>query len=152
MVTVLAVIMMVLVVKLRSSVNSGYVGLAILNVISFSQSLAWIIRQWTSLETSIGAIARLKSFTTSTLSENLVGEDQPVPGSWPSSGGIEFRNLSASYEIGGPLVLSDINMTIKPGEKVGICGRTGSGKSSLIMTLFRLLEISSESSSMAPNT
>lgn len=147
MVTVLAVTMVVLVVKLRSSVNSGYVGLAILNVIGFSQSLGWIIRQWTSLETSIGAIARLKSFTTTTPSENLVGEDLPVPGSWPARGGIEFRNVSASYELGGPAVLNDINMNINPGEKIGICGRTGSGKSSLIMTLFRLLEIPPKSSS-----
>ena len=46
MVTVLAVILMVLIVKLRESVSSGYVGLALLNVIGFSQSLAWIIRQW----------------------------------------------------------------------------------------------------------
>lgn len=147
MVTVLAVIMMVLVVKLRNSVDSGFVGLAILNVISFSQSLAWIIRQWTALETSIGAISRLKSFTTTTPSENLAGEDQAVPDSWPENGGIEFRNLSASYELNGPKVLNGIDMTIKPGEKIGVCGRTGSGKSSLIMSIFRLLEIPPESSS-----
>lgn len=147
MVTALAVIMMVLIVKLRGSVNSGYVGLAILNVIGFGQSLAWIIRQWTSLETSIGAISRLKSFTTTTPSENLAGEDQHVHDSWPENGGIEFKNLSASYDNDGPKVLQDINMVIKPGEKIGICGRTGSGKSSLIMTLFRLLEVSDESSS-----
>jgi ATP-binding cassette, subfamily C (CFTR/MRP), member 1 len=146
-VTVLAVIMMVLVVRLRNSVSSGNVGLAILNVINFSQSLAWIIRQWTSLETSIGAVSRLKNFTLSTPNENLVGEDQPVPDSWPENGAIEFKNLAASYTIAGPPVLKGINMYIKPGERVGICGRTGSGKSSLIMTLFRLLEIPSESSS-----
>ncbi|RDW71574.1 cyclic peptide transporter [Coleophoma cylindrospora] len=146
LVTVLAVIMMVLVVKLRNSVDSGFVGLAILNVINFSQSLAWIIRQWTSLETSIGAISRLKNFTLSTPNENLAGEDQPVAESWPEHGGIEFKNLVASYTIAGSPVLKGFDMSIKPGEKIGICGRTGSGKSSLIMTLFRLLEISSESS------
>jgi ATP-binding cassette subfamily C (CFTR/MRP) protein 1 len=147
MVTILAVILMVLVVKLRNSVSSGSVGLAILNVIGFSQSLAWIIRQWTSLETSIGAVSRLKNFTATTPNENLVGEDQPIPESWPANGAIEFRNLSASYTIAGPLVLKGVDMLIKSGEKIGICGRTGSGKSSLIMTLFRLLETPSESSS-----
>jgi len=147
MVTVLAVILMVLIVKLRNSVGSGYVGLALLNVISFSQSLAWIIRQWTSLETSIGAVSRLKNFTRTTPDENLPGENQLVPDGWPSSGAIEFKNLSPSYTIDGPPILKDINMSINPGEKIGICGRTGSGKSSLIMTLLRLLEIPSESSS-----
>jgi hypothetical protein len=146
-VTVLAVIMMVLVVKLRSSVSSGYVRLAILNVINFSQSLAWIIRQWTSLETSIGAVSRLKNFTLSTPNENLVDENQPFSDSWPETGAIELKNLAASYTIAGPLVLKGINMSIKSREKIGICGRTGSGKSSLIMTLFHLLEIPSQSSS-----
>ena len=147
MVTVLAVILMVLIVKLRHSVSSGYVGLALLNVIGFSQSLAWIIRQWTSLETSIGAVSRLKNFAGTTPDENLLGENQLVPDSWPSCGAIEFKDLSASYTIDGPQILKNINISIKPGEKIGICGRTGSGKSSLIMTLLRLLEIPSESSS-----
>lgn len=147
MVTVLAVILMVLIVKLSNSVSPGYVGLALLNVINFSQSLAWIIRQWTSLETSIGAVSRLKNFTGTTPDENLPGENQPSPDSWPSSGAIEFKNLSASYTIDGPRILKNINMSINPGEKIGICGRTGSGKSSLIMTLLRLLEIPAESSS-----
>jgi ATP-binding cassette, subfamily C (CFTR/MRP), member 1 len=145
--TVLAVILMVIVVKLRHSINSSYVGLALLNVISFSQSLSWLINQWTSLETSIGAVSRLKDFTMATPNENLAGEDQPVPTNWPVDGRIEFKNVSAFYKPhpAGPPILTAINMSIKPGEKIGICGRTGSGKSSLIMTLFRLLEISSES-------
>ena len=147
MAAVLALILMVIVVKLRHTVSSRYVGLALLNVISFSQSLSWLIRQWTSLETSIGAVSRLKKFTSSTLNENLASEDQPVPDNWPANGAIEFKNLSASYITDGIPVLNGVNMSIKPGEKIGICGRTGSGKSSLIMTVFRLLEASSESSS-----
>jgi ATP-binding cassette, subfamily C (CFTR/MRP), member 1 len=142
MVAVLAIILMVLVVEFRNSVEPGYVGLALLNVISFSSFLIWVVRQWTSLETSIGAISRLKTFTTTTPNENLPSESQPVPDSWPSQGAISIRNLSASYSPSGTSVLRGINMSILPGEKLGICGRTGSGKSSLIMTLLRLLEIS----------
>jgi ATP-binding cassette subfamily C (CFTR/MRP) protein 1 len=145
--TVLAILLMVIVVKFRHSVNSGYVGLAILNVISFSSSLNWVVRMWTALETSIGAVSRLKNFTASTPTENPAHEYQAAPEDWPSKGAIAFNNLSASYTINGPKVLTGINMSINPGEKIGICGRTGSGKSSLIMTLFRLLEIPSESSS-----
>jgi ATP-binding cassette, subfamily C (CFTR/MRP), member 1 len=146
MVAVLAIILMVLVVELRHSVAPGYVGLALLNILSFSASLTWIIKQRTALETSIGAVSRLKNFTATTPNENLQCENQYVPNPWPTRGAIEFRNLSASYSISGKPVLEGINMSIKPGERVGVCGRTGSGKSSLIMTLFRLLEIAPESS------
>lgn len=146
MVAILAIILMVLVVEFRDSVEPGYVGLALLNVISFSSFLIWMVKQWTSLETSIGAISRLKTFTTTTPNENLPGEYQPVPDTWPEKGAIEIRNLSASYSPSGLPVLKGVNISIKPGEKIGICGRTGSGKSSIIMTLFHLLEISPTSS------
>ncbi|KAJ5592081.1 hypothetical protein N7537_008985 [Penicillium hordei] len=60
-----------------------------------------------------------------------------------------YRNVhpeaTTSYSAGGTLILKNINIDIKPGEKIGVCGRTGSGKSSLIMTLLRLLEVTPES-------
>ncbi|KAE9371145.1 putative multidrug resistance-associated protein [Stipitochalara longipes BDJ] len=151
MVAILAIILMVLVVEFRDSVEPGYVGLALLNVISFSSFLIWMVKQWTSLETSIGAISRLKTFTTTTPNENLPGEDQPVPVNWPAHGAIEIRNLSASYSPSGTPILNGITLSIKAGEKIGVCGRTGSGKSSLIMTLFQLLKISPESSVFIDN-
>ncbi|KAJ5806253.1 uncharacterized protein N7503_003855 [Penicillium pulvis] len=148
-VAVLGTILMVLVVKLRSEVGTGYVGLAILNVITFSQSLSEILRNWADLETSIGAIARIKDFVTHTASEDKPGENEGLQAeelhlsSWPSKGAIEFKNVYASYKTGDdqPYVLRDLNLSIKPGQKIGICGRSGSGKSSLLATLFRLLEI-----------
>jgi len=112
---------------------------------SFNSSLAMIIKNWTQLETSIGAIARLKSFSAQTASENLPTENESVPENWPIHGKIEFANVSASYTLGGNLVIRDLNLSINPGEKIGICGRSGSGKSSLITTLFRMLEITEES-------
>lgn len=146
MVSVLAIILMVLVVKLRHTIGAGYVGLALLNVMGFSQSLAWIVRQWTALETSIGAIARLKSFAEDTPCENLPGEVGEVSEDWPSSGHISIRNLSAAYTASGTEILKNVSMEIRAGEKIGICGRSGSGKSSLLMTLFRMLEIPSSNS------
>lgn len=145
-VAVLAVILMIIVVKLRTSINAGYVGLALLNVMGFSQNLSWLVQMWTALETSIGAISRLKNFAAETPVEKLSGENNEVPETWPVYGKIEFRNLEASYVPDGELVLRGINMVIQPGEKIGICGRTGSGKSSLISALFRMLEISASSS------
>lgn len=146
LVAALAVILMVLVVKLRSDISPGYVGLALLNVMGFNELLAQIIKNWTMLETSFGAIARLKTFSATTANENLPSETATVPDSWPSRGEIEFKNVSASYTPGGDLVVKNLSMSIAAGEKVGICGRSGSGKSSLITTLFRMLELTPESS------
>lgn len=146
MVAVLAILLMVLIVELRQSVGAEYASLALLNIMSFSASLTWIVRQWTALETSIGAVSRLKTFTSTTPTENLEDERESVPENWPDRGGIVLKGVSASYSVAGVLILKDINMDIKPGEKIGVCGRTGSGKSSLIMTLLRLLEVSPESS------
>ena len=147
-VAVLGTILMVLVVKLRSEVGAGYVGLAILNVITFSQYLSQILRNWANLETSIGAIARIRNFVAETASEDRPGEDDAheprvLSSNWPAMGAIEFQNVSASYRPGEdqPRVLRNLNLSIQPGQKIGICGRSGSGKSSLLATLFRMLEV-----------
>lgn len=112
---------------------------------TFNEQLASIIKEWTTLETSFGAIARLMNFSACTANENLPREIQTVPASWPANGAIEFFNVSASYTADSNLVLRSLNMTIKAGEKIGICGRSGSGKSSLVTSLFRMLEITDES-------
>jgi ABC-type multidrug transport system fused ATPase/permease subunit len=145
---VLAVILMVLVVQLRDKISPGFVGLALLNVMNFNFSLALIIKCWTNLETSLGAISRLISFSATTKSENTAEERNSVAESWPEYGSIEFKNVSASYSFSpleGDLVIKNLSLSISPGEKIGICGRSGSGKSSLITILFRMLEVTSGS-------
>ena len=59
---------------------------------------------------------------------------------WPSKGQIEFRNYKTKYRNGLPNVLKGLNLKVKPNEKIGICGRTGAGKSSLTLALFRIIE------------
>jgi ATP-binding cassette subfamily C (CFTR/MRP) protein 1 len=137
----LAVILMVLMVKLRGQLDPGLVGVALLNVMSFNISLTRMIKFWTSLETSMGAISRLKSFTTMTISEDLPNEIEPVHEKWPMHGRIEYVNVSAAYTTLGNDVLRDLNLVIPAGQKIGVCGKSGSGKSSLITSLFRMLEI-----------
>lgn len=97
-----------------------------------------IVLSWTELETSLSAVTRIRQFT-ATPAEGQEGELADAPEDWPMHGAISFENFSASYTDGGAPVLKDINLDIAPGEKVGICGRTGSGKSSLLSTLFGLL-------------
>jgi ABC-type multidrug transport system fused ATPase/permease subunit len=90
--------LMILVVQLRGTMAAGGVGLALLNVIQFSQNIKLLVTFWTTLETHIGSVARIKSFTETAVPEDLPGEDQPAPPGWPSVGAMEFENLSASYK------------------------------------------------------
>jgi ATP-binding cassette, subfamily C (CFTR/MRP), member 1 len=100
----------------------------------------------TQLETAIGAVSRTKSFEATTTSENLPTETHIPPSSWPSTGRVDIRSLAITYKPeSGQNVIEDFNLTISPGEKIGICGRSGSGKSSLVLALFRMIEISAGS-------
>lgn len=142
----LLVVLMVLVVKLRATINPGYVGLALVNVNGFNLSLTELIKAWTILETSMGAISRIKTFSSETVAEDLPTENETIPSNhqWPSKGNIEIHNLWAGYKPDVPVV-KDLTLSISAGQRIGICGPSGSGKSSIIATLFRMLEISSGS-------
>ncbi|PKY07569.1 multidrug resistance-associated protein [Aspergillus campestris IBT 28561] len=146
-VAAIAVLLAVLVVVMRGTISSGYVGVALLNVIMFSQSIKLLVTFWTNLETHIGSILRVRTFTEKVSSENLPEETDDVPHEWPSQGQIEITNVSAQYRSSEP-VLQDVSLSIKEGEKVAICGRTGSGKTSLVMSIFRMLDLSTGSISI----
>ena len=92
-----AFMLIILVVELRGTLSSGFIGVALVNVILFSQTLKMFLTFWTTLETHIGAIARIKSFTASAVSEHLPQEKEIPPPSWPSSGAIQFDTVSAGY-------------------------------------------------------
>ncbi|KAK2813402.1 hypothetical protein FQN50_000718 [Emmonsiellopsis sp. PD_5] len=93
-----AVLLMILVVMLRGSFSAGYVGVALVNIITFNQGIKLLITYWTMLETHIGAIARIQNFQEITPSENLPTECQEPPIDWPTHGAITFRNVSAGYK------------------------------------------------------
>ncbi|CAG7955917.1 unnamed protein product [Penicillium olsonii] len=143
MTAVLVTIMMVLVVKLREQLAPQYVALAFVQIMSFGQSLAHVIQAWTQLETSLGAVARVKTFCADTESENRPLETGSVPENWPMHGKITIQDLVASYDskVGAEPVLRGLNLDIPAGSKVCICGRSGSGKSSLLGCILRLLEV-----------
>jgi ABC-type multidrug transport system fused ATPase/permease subunit len=144
LVTVAAVLLVLFGVTISSS-TPGNMAIAMYSALGFSQSLANFISSWTSLETSLGAIARLKEFMQIT-----PREIEPSPEtllepslSWPSMGRVDWQNVEAFYtrkEDGGGPAIHNITLSIQPGQKVAICGRSGSGKSSLLSTLFGLLD------------
>ena len=98
LVAAIATMLVILVVKLRGTIDSGYVGIALLNVILFSQSVKMLVTFWTNLETHIGSIARVKTFTADTVNENLIEESVTPEPEWPSRGSIDFKSVGASYK------------------------------------------------------
>ncbi|KAF5534749.1 multidrug resistance-associated 1 [Fusarium mexicanum] len=145
-VAALATILMVLIVKLRDNFEPKFVAMALLNVTSFSQYLTQLIKNYTQLETSLGAVSRTKEFCTTTDGENLPGEVVSPPESWPSHGHVQIEKLTAAYTTLGEPVLHEVSLDIAAGFKVGVVGRSGSGKSSLMACLLRMLEVDSNSS------
>ncbi|KAK8028838.1 hypothetical protein PG991_005894 [Apiospora marii] len=149
-VAALALLVVGLAVRLRETVSIGFTGVSLVQLITFAETAKMLIQWWTSLETSIGAVSRIKQFTEDSQDENLPGENQPIPEHWPAYGSLEIRGISASYGEGGRMhkALDDITVSIKAGEKIGIVGRTGSyssGKSSLLLAIVRMLNLSAGS-------
>ncbi|RYP77563.1 hypothetical protein DL770_007064 [Monosporascus sp. CRB-9-2] len=102
---------------------------------------------YTQLETSIGAIARIKTFSETVKPEDQEGEDIVPPEEWPPRGEILLKGVLAAYGTDNSgnepaFALKNIELSVSPGEKVAICGRTGSGKSSLIALILKLLDTS----------
>ncbi|KAI0105969.1 putative ABC multidrug transporter [Daldinia grandis] len=143
-VMVMAAVLTTLAVRLHS--NSGFAGASLVTLMNFGENLSGIVIYYTRLETSIGAIARLKTFNESVRPEDKDEEDIIPPEQWPQSGEVELKGVSASYDaedrLGSEpnLALRGIELKIRSGEKVAICGRTGSGKSSLVALLLKLLD------------
>lgn len=143
-VMVMATVLTTLAVRLHS--NSGFAGASLVSLMSFGENLSGIVIFYTQLETSIGAIARLKTFSDGVKPEDRDEENVIPPEQWPSKGVVELKGVSAAYDVGEQdgvkpnLALREVHLKISSGEKIAICGRTGSGKSSLIALLLKLLD------------
>ncbi|XP_034250693.1 multidrug resistance-associated protein 5-like isoform X1 [Thrips palmi] len=128
-----------LVVGLHGIVVPAMAGLAL----SYSWQICGVLQYATRLlsegEVRFISVERILAYTDTTFNEEK-GSSCKIPPSWPNEGRIHFQNVSMSYHKNLPNCLHNVNFSIKPGEKIGIVGRTGSGKSSLTAALFRLIE------------
>jgi ABC-type multidrug transport system fused ATPase/permease subunit len=121
--TALALLVVGFAVHLRGSVSVGLTGVSLVQLISLSETLNLLMQFWTSMETSLGAVARIKQFAEQTGEEHLPGEQEEPEAAWPAAGRIVISDLSASY--GQVTALDAVSLEIEAGEKVAICGRTG---------------------------
>jgi len=125
-------------------ISPGLVGLALAYAVSITGLLNWLVRQATETETYLACVERVQAYAELPVeAPPIMPEARPPPG-WPHAGAISIRNLTARYRPGLPPVLSGVSVDIPAGCRVGVCGRTGSGKSSLMLCLFRILEAEAE--------
>ncbi|KAH8514551.1 hypothetical protein Peur_058121 [Populus x canadensis] len=124
----------------KGYVPPGLVGLSLSYALSLTGTQVFMTRWYCNLANYIISVERIKQFMNIPPEPPAVVEDKRPPSSWPFSGRIELQELKIRYRPNAPLVLKGINCTFKEGTRVGVVGRTGSGKTTLISALFRLVE------------
>ncbi|KAI4106587.1 MAG: hypothetical protein L6R37_002088 [Teloschistes peruensis] len=137
----------ILVVTSRFNVNPSIAGLVLSYILSIVQMIQFTVRQLAEVENAMNATERLHYYGTE-LDEEPPLHLTAVPEEWPQKGEIVFNEVQMRYRDGLPLVLQGLTMSVAGGERIGIVGRTGAGKSSIMSTLFRLVELSGGSISI----
>lgn len=108
--------------------------------VAYFPHISWMVRQSCEIETNIVSVERIKEYVELPSEAPSTIESHRPPPSWPHTGSIEFRSYATRYREGLDLVLRDVSFRVEGGERIGVVGRTGSGKSSLMLGLFRILE------------
>ncbi|PKS10784.1 hypothetical protein jhhlp_002541 [Lomentospora prolificans] len=131
----------ILVVTSRFSVSPSIGGLVLSYILSIVMMIQFTVRQLAEVENGMNAVERLRYYGRN-LEEEAPLHTIEVRKSWPEKGEIIFDHVQMRYRENLPLVLQDFHIHIEGGERIGIVGRTGAGKSSIMSTLFRLVELS----------
>ncbi|XP_005734930.1 ATP-binding cassette sub-family C member 8 isoform X1 [Pundamilia nyererei] len=128
--------------SLYNQLSPGLVGLGLTYALMVSNYMNWMVRNLADMEVQLGSVKRINGLL-KTEPENYEGllTVSQVPDGWPRQGQIKIQNLSVRYDATLKPVLKNVNAHISPGQKVGICGRTGSGKSSFSLAFFRMVDM-----------
>jgi ABC-type multidrug transport system fused ATPase/permease subunit len=129
-------------VGLRDSLNPGFISLAVLNAMQLTGILQWAVRCTVEVENNMTSAERLMHFS-NIASEGVYQVPLKDLSSWPQNGGIIFEDVKLKFRPELELVLKGISFEILPKEKIGICGRTESGKSTTLLALFRVVPLES---------
>ena len=128
----------------KDVLTPGTVGLAVSYAMSTTSIFSCFIRCTSNVQTNIVTVERIQEFTYETGTEPSWNKDSDENlKSWPAKAKIEFKNVSFKYRKGLPLVLKNLTFEVKSKQKVGIVGKTGAGKSSMSLALFRIIELES---------
>lgn len=133
-------------------VGAGLVGFSLNNANGLSQTILMLVRAMNDLEVEMQSFHRVKEYVklepegkddVTYPEEGQFADDEShvIPKNWPRSGEIEFRDVTIRYDPDGPNILTDVNLKFKAGERVAVVGRTGSGKSTLVLSLLRFTHI-----------
>lgn len=135
----------IMAVKGGGGLKASEIALCLTYMTQITQILGMVTRQSAEVENNMNAVERIRYYSDGSVPQEASYEEDEVkpPPDWPAQGAISFTNIVMSYRNGLPAVLKGISADIQPGEKVGIIGRTGAGKTSITVALFRLAELTS---------
>ncbi|GMM27633.1 bile acid-transporting ATPase [Martiniozyma asiatica (nom. inval.)] len=136
----LIVVSSTLAVLYAREIDAGLAGISLSFAATFSTSALWLLRAYADVEININAVERIQEYIDDIKQEPAAVSPQDPSESWPNNGEIEVKNLSLRYASHLPQVINGISFHVKAGEKVGVVGRTGAGKSTIITSFFRFIE------------
>ncbi|KAH8733119.1 ABC transporter type 1, transmembrane domain-containing protein [Phaeosphaeriaceae sp. PMI808] len=122
------------------TIDAGAAGLALTYAVTFTENVLWFVRLYSANEQNMNSVERVKEYLDVEQEAPASIPETKPPSNWPSQGSVEFIGYSTRYRPDFDTVLKDVTFKILPGEKVGVVGRTGAGKSSMALALFRALE------------
>ncbi|KAF9090938.1 hypothetical protein BGX29_011220, partial [Mortierella sp. GBA35] len=123
----------------QGQLSASLVGLSLTYAMNITVDITYLVRSWTEMSNQLISVERIEEYA-ELRQEAPTETGVQLPENWPSKGRVIFRNFSARYREGLEPVLKNVSFEVQPGEKVGIVGRTGAGKSSLTLALFRMIE------------
>jgi len=129
-----------LLVGTRGQISPSTAAFALSYSLQLTSLFQWAVRQSAEVETMMTSVERIVEYGALPAEGALINPDYRPPEGWPSQGRIQFQDFKMRYRPNLDLVLKGVDLAVKPQEKVGVCGRTGAGKSSLFQALLRLVE------------
>ncbi|KAI2110795.1 Transporter of the ATP-binding cassette (ABC) [Ophidiomyces ophidiicola] len=121
-------------------IDAGAAGLSLTYAVTFTENILWLVRLYSENQQNMNSVERIEEYLKVEQEARAIVPENRPPGNWPSQGAVRFVEYSTRYRSGLDLVLKKISFSVQPGERVGIVGRTGAGKSSLALALLRGLE------------
>ncbi|EIW57395.1 ABC protein [Trametes versicolor FP-101664 SS1] len=145
---IMTFIVAILAVSNASGINPAQIGLVLTYTTSLTQLCGLVTRQSAEVENYMSSVERIVEYSREDKipqeAEHEIVEEKPAP-EWPAHGTVEFKEVVMQYRPGLPFVLKGLSLKVDGGEKIGVVGRTGAGKSSLMLALFRIIELTSGS-------